>query len=240
MPTEALVSRRKFVLGTSAFALGLITDVSYSQNKKSRVNEDYRDFDSGTLPDLRPFGTQPAKSDEVAKADALLLAAPRQKLPLDVMKYLEALPDENVDNEAYNGGWRVRWNPLIVRFFTETKTTPAGDTTAWCAASLNWVLARCGLHRTESASSGSFRASEGLTDNPHAGDIVVFVSKDPDEARVGHGHVGLFLEQNASEILVLGGNQKNKFGHHAVCRKWIPKKGNVLVFHSYHSIGAYR
>src|SRR5580700_9610885 len=102
MPSEALVSRRKFVLGTSAFALGLITDVSYSQNKKGRVNEDYRDFDSGTLPDLRAFGTQPAKSDEVAKADALLLAAPRQKMPRDVMKYLEALPDENVDNEAYN------------------------------------------------------------------------------------------------------------------------------------------
>jgi len=150
------------------------------------------------------------------------------------------LPDKNVDNEAYNGGWRVRWNPVVVRFFTETKTTPAGDTTAWCAASLNWALARSGLHGTESASSGSFRASKGLTDNPHPGDIVVFASTDPDEARVGHGHVGLFLEQNASAIFLLGGNQKNDFGHHAVCRKWILKKGNTLVFHSFHSIGVYQ
>jgi len=87
MSTTPLVSRRRFVLGTSAFALGLVANVALSQNSNSRFNEDYRDFASGSLPDFRPFGTEPAKSDEVSKADALLLAAPEKKSPLGVMKY---------------------------------------------------------------------------------------------------------------------------------------------------------
>lgn len=233
-------SRRQFVLGTSSIALELVANTLQSQDQRVHFRENYQDFDSGTLPNIRPFGTDPAKSDEVAKADALLLKCPEKSSPLDVMKYFEGLPDKNIDNEAYNGGWQVRWNPLIVRFFTLTKTTPAGDTTAWCAASLNWALGRSGFHGTGSASSGSFRAAKGVTDDPRPGDIVVFARTDADEARVGFGHVGLFLEQKQSSILVLGGNQKNMSGHHAVCRKWILKKGDFLSFHSFHSVDSFR
>src|ERR1700746_1546400 len=73
----------------------------------------YKDFYSSQLPDLRPLGTQPAKGDEVAKADVLLLASPKDKSPIGVMRYLESLTETNVDGERYNGGWRVRWNPLF-------------------------------------------------------------------------------------------------------------------------------
>jgi len=40
-------------------------------------------------------------------------------------------------------------------------------------------------------------------------------------------------------VLVLGGNQKNPFGHHAVCRKWIDKRGPDLKLHSFHHIDAF-
>src|ERR1700739_1016009 len=126
MPDRVWLSRRNFIVGTSGVAMEFLATAMWAQSDKYQIQEDYRDFDSGTLPDLRPFGTQPAKSDEVAKADALLLGSPEKKSPIDVMRYFEGLPDKNAENEAYNGGWRVRWNPLIVRFFTETKTTPAG------------------------------------------------------------------------------------------------------------------
>jgi hypothetical protein len=70
------------------------------------------------------------------------------------------------------------------------------------------------------------------------GDIVVFKSSNPEEARAGHGHVGLFLEQDADSVLVLGGNQVNKYGHHKMCEQRIKKDGS-LIFHSFHSVKAF-
>lgn len=234
------IHRREFLLGSTAFGAGLFWSAQQSWGKAEAPAEDYKDFQTSDIPDLRPLGTDPAKSDEVAKADKLLLASPAGKQPLDVMLYLESLPDRNIDGEAYNGGWRKRWNPLIVRFFGETKTKPSGDITAWCAASLNWTLKWCSYHGTQSASSSSFREAPGSTNTPQQGDIVVFASTDPDQARIGHGHVGLFLKQSNDAILVLGGNQKTPQGHHAVCRKWIKKKGCILTFHSFHSVSAFK
>jgi uncharacterized protein (TIGR02594 family) len=233
------IDRREFLFGSSTLGMLFLLNRARQRPNSSEINDNYKDFEGSDIPNLRPFGTHPATPDEVEAADRLLSASPANKSPIDVMKYLEALPDRNVDHETYNGGWRYRWNPLIVRLFSETKTKPAGDTTAWCAAALNWTLARSGYRSSGSASSSSFRASQGLTDKPQVGDIVVFQRTDPEEARVGHGHVGLFLAQHPAEILVLGGNQKNEYGHHAVCRRWIQKKGKVLIFHSFHSIKAF-
>jgi uncharacterized protein (TIGR02594 family) len=204
------------------------------------VREDYRDFFSGDLPDLQLLGTKPALRDEIQLADKLLANAPADSSAFEVFTYLEGLRETNRDREAYNGGWRERWNPLIVRLFEQTKTKPSGDVTPWCAASLNWVLARSGLKTTNSASSGSFRASPGSTDSPQRGDVVVFASANPGEAKVGRGHVGLFVERSDSQIMVLGGNQKTDSGHHAVCRKLFRSKGKTLELHSFHAIDAFR
>jgi uncharacterized protein (TIGR02594 family) len=201
-------------------------------------DEDYQDFFSPDLPDLVSQGTDPALAPEIKKAGELLSGAPSSGAPLDVMLYLERLTDRNADDELYNAGWRTRWNPVIVTFFTATHTRPSGDITPWCAASVNWCLGRCGFVGTGSAMSGRFRDAPGLTDSPRPGDIAVFSDADETNARLGHGHVTLFLEETNDRVFVVGGNQKNSFGHHGVCRKWIPKRGAALTFHSYHSVAA--
>lgn len=220
--------------------------------------EAYRDF-AGALPtepeaDVPPGlgtgrparrriivgGTRKPSDVEAAEADRIVAHAPTTT-PLDVMLYLEALKTLNRDKEAYNAGWKRRWNPIIVGFFRETGTTPSGDTTAWCAASLNWTLARCGYAGgTGSASSGSFRGVRGRTRHPRPGDIVVFGATDPAAFARGQGHVGLFLAETPDEVLVLGGNQKNAYGHQAVCRKWLAKRDDERRLQSYHAVRALR
>jgi uncharacterized protein (TIGR02594 family) len=233
------ISRRQFVFGGSLLPLPRLIG-TISPLVLFRPSSSYRDFESSDIPDLRPLGTEPAKADEIAMADKLLLASPYKASPIDVMHYLESLKDRNSEGELYNGGWQRRWNPLIVRFFSETRTKPAGDTTAWCAATLNWVLSWCKYRGTQNASSGSFRNASSIIGVPHLGDIVVFARTDPDEARVGHGHVGLFLEHTQDAVHVLGGNQQNAYGHHSICRRWIKKRGKLLTFHSFHAIAAFK
>jgi hypothetical protein len=50
----------------------------------------------------------------------------------------------------------------------------------------------------------------------------------------------LFVAQRHDAVLVLGGNQTNRFGHHSVCRKWLAKDGEELKLHSFHAIGAFK
>ena len=185
-------------------------------------------------------GTREPTSGEATVAGRILEHAPATT-PLDIMLYFERLKIVNRDLEAYNAGWRERWNPVIVAFFRETETVPSGDTTPWCAASLNWALARCGYRGgTGSASSGSFRDVPGKTRHPVPGDIAVFGATDPKSYKAGMGHVCLFLAQTRDHVLVLGGNQKNVFGHQAICRKWLAKRDDVRQLHSFHAIRALR
>jgi uncharacterized protein (TIGR02594 family) len=207
-------------------------------------DNDEVDFQAEDLPDLdailrqpENFGVQPAGKEEIEKADALLAAAPANKTPLEVMQYLAGLTDKNANGEFYNAGWKTRWNPAIVRFFSATNFgKPAGDTTAWCAASLNWCLKKSGfLHGTNSAASASFRNAPGKTSDPKPGDVAVFRnSRDS-----SHGHVALFLDETDDRVQVIGGNQTDKQGHHAVCVKWIAKD-DFLILHSYHSMDAFK
>jgi uncharacterized protein (TIGR02594 family) len=243
---------------TATAALGIFTEVPLLAQRETWVeSQNYDDYASNDIPDLGSLGTDPyldqalnlrsirtypALPDEVSKGDSLLLSSPKNGSPLDVMKYLESLQEINIEGEPYNAGWRTRWNPVIVRFFQEgdTKLNPAGDRTPWCAACVNWTLWRSGLHGTGSASSSSFRTAPGLTRSPVAGDIAVFKSTDPAEAAAGHGHVGLFLSETPTHILVLGGNQIKLKSHHAVSMMQIAKKGNNLTLHSYHAITAFK
>jgi uncharacterized protein (TIGR02594 family) len=233
--TSGSIDRRAITLG----GLSILTLPSVSvpaAARASRPVDDYRDFESAKLPPPLVGGTQVPLVDETDIAGMILSASPKTS-PLVVMRYFERLKKRNRDGEAYNGGWRTRWNPVIVAFFRETATTPQGDSTSWCAASLNWALARAGYQGgTGSASSGSFREAPGRTNRPRPGDIVVFGRTDPQAFQAGQGHVGLFLAQCHDAVLVLGGNQANRFGHHTFCRKWLAKKGTDLKLHSFHAI----
>lgn len=129
-------------------------------------------------------------------------------------------------------------NPLIVTFFNSTHTEPSGDTTAWCAASLNWCLNQKGYAGSGSASSGSFRTAPGKTDNPQVGDIAVFREGDLKKAKQCYGHVGFYVGQDSETVTVCGGNQVNdQKRHHAISLQRVPKNG-YLVLHSFHRLDA--
>jgi hypothetical protein len=135
--------------------------------------------------------------------------------------------------------WPVRANPLISHFFSATLTKPQGDTTAWCAAFMNWCLLRSHANAsdevgaspgyysvsgkkfsdenltkfsTNSASSGSFRCWDPIS-SPRRGNIVVFKNAGTDSltpACQGQGHVAFFLSiPRAGWVRVLGGNQSD-------------------------------
>lgn len=203
---------------------------------------DYKDYFSETVPHLRDLGTQPATEPEVAEARRLADAAPKTD-PLAMMRYFASLKDVNADGELYRGGWRTRWNPLLVLMFDATQTEPSGDLTPWCAASLNWCLARAGLRTTGSASSSSFRrfpSGAKPADPPQPGDVVVFKSANPVLAKAGRGHVGLFVSQTETCVEVAGGNQINMLGHHEFSTKPILKQGRALVLEGIYPLAAYK
>ena len=235
------IDRRAFALG----ALAVLALMSRPALAAARLREHYQDFDVTAL--FNPYfplvgGSGPALSEEQKTADRILRHA-HGCTPLQVMHYFETLRIVNSDGEAYNGGWRDRANPIILAFLNsvQTKTWPLGDRTSWCAASLNWILKRAGYQGgTDSPLSGSFRDKPGLTTRPCPGDIVVFRDTDKTLSDQGFGHVCLYLHQRKDAVFVLGGNQKNGFGHQAVCRKWVLKQDENLTLHSFHSIEAFR
>lgn len=188
------------------------------------------DYASDVVPTFDSLKT--FRTGERQKAQAILNAAPRST-PVAVMRYFRDLRATNDLGEAYNAGWHGRWNPVLLAFFDAVDTKPVGDNTAWCAAFLNWSLARCQYKGgTRSSNSGTFRNVRGTTSRPASGDVVVF--KQPEDCR---GHVGLYVRKTGSEILVLGGNQEFQ-GHHSVNEKIVPAQGSPLKFHSYHQISA--
>ncbi|WP_436115578.1 CHAP domain-containing protein [Phyllobacterium sp. LjRoot231] len=189
------------------------------------------DYVSDVVPTFDSLST--LRKGERQKAKAILNGAPTSS-PAAVMGYFRDLRAKNDLGEAYNAGWYGRWNPVLLAFFDATDTKPTQDNTPWCAAFLNWSLARCRYKGgTRSSSSGTFRNVGGVTTRPSRGDVVVF--KQPGTSC--QGHVGLYVRITSSEILVLGGNQEFE-GHHSVNEKVVPAPGSPLRFHSYHRISA--
>jgi uncharacterized protein (TIGR02594 family) len=227
-----MTNRRQFLTRISIAGIGIgVAPIAAWTQPRSQVGSDYS---SAFLPALRPLGTNPPNDSEVSKGDQLILSSPKGSLPIEIMRYFADCTETNVQGEAFNAGWRDRWNPVIVRFFECGALTPSGDETAWCAACLNWVLGRSGFIGTCSSSSSSFRCAGKETQNPAVGDIAVFRHKDEKLARAGRGHVGLFISQSKTSITILGGNQR-KAGHHAICMQDIDTR-LPLVFHSFRSM----
>ncbi|MGJ4899697.1 CHAP domain-containing protein [Bradyrhizobium oligotrophicum] len=162
------------------------------------------------------------------QAQDQLDAAAKQKVPYRIAKYfVTSLPAQ----------FQTAWpepdkahptvaNPLIVLFFLSTGLKPAGDTTPWCSAFLNWCLqhASPSFDGTKDAGSQSFiqnnwgeevwhRGDIWPPKNAGRGDVAVFTEKsDP-----AHGHVAFFdgpTPGQPDHIDVLGGNQFNKAGLH--------------------------
>lgn len=177
--------------------------------------------------------------EEVDTAYGILLKSPFGVPPIEVARYFLAIGEGEYGAKLrpFAREWPVRANPVIFHFFSATQTSPEGDTTAWCAAFLNWCLLRARAtkaeqigkspgsfsrggelfdidslrhHSTNSASSGSFRCWDS-TSQPVHGDIVVFADKGThsfSSSCRGTGHVAFFLDiPSAGKVRVLGGNQ---------------------------------
>lgn len=89
------------------------------------------------------------------------------------------------------------------------------DETPWCAAFVCAMLERAGQASPKTLSARDFLRWGKKLDKPKPGAIVVFSRGDP---RGWQGHVAFFLEEDATRIRVLGGNQAN-----AVSAVWYPK-----------------
>lgn len=160
----------------------------------------------------------------------ILKKAPYDCRPIEVAKYFHALGRGKTkfgeEGRPYARGWPHYYNPVIVEFFTVTNLKPSGDETSWCAAFLNYCIARAAskdgrvgpkerLKGTGSASSGSFRCfGEEVPDGRIAkeGDIAVWaLDGTVNKCRPGMGHVGFVVGNPTGDAdrphLILGGNQ---------------------------------
>jgi uncharacterized protein (TIGR02594 family) len=236
-----MIDRRTALKVAVAGVTLLFLSPGLAQNQTEEVN--YDDIDTPFLPTYRLFGTQPARGPEEDQAREILEKAPINEPLLNTARYFEQINLKNKEGHAYNAQWPKRWNPVIVGFYQSTNVKESyiyqkGDTIPWCAAFLNWCLHRSGYTHTNSALSGSFRLGQGLgvaTTNPKPGDIIVFKKADTQEAKVGFGHVGIFVEKAPGGFIVLGGNQKDGKRYSSVNSTFFPEEDERLIFDSIRS-----
>lgn len=248
------MNRREFFLGAATSVSALRAVTAFGQASDDNV------ILVGTLPPLPPdlasnashppaayeetelVGTAAPSTSEVDTAYQILVDSPFSTSPIEVAQYFLAVGAGAYGSELrqFAREWPVRANPLIFHFFSATQTKPEGDTTAWCAAFLNWCLLRARARSanqigtapgyfsksgepfsdddiknrsTNHASSGSFRCW-GVANPVKRGDIVVFANPGTgDLTRVcrGQGHVAFFLGvPRDGWVRVLGGNQTSR------------------------------
>lgn len=198
-------------------------------------------LNQGVLTGYTPMGTRAATGAEESLAKEVLKGVPTNFTPIDVALYFHDVGQGKYgeDRKPYITAWPVRWNPVIVEFFKATQLQPSGDTTAWCAAFMNYCLMKAvegktmpsgASQRTKSAAALSFKNWGKETQTPTPGDIVVFKNvRSP-----GKGHVGFFLADQGNKVLVLGGNQyEGSPTRHTINRKALLKDGPILKLHSY-------
>ena len=197
------------------------------------LNNDPLPGDSSGGADV--YGVHAPLDDEVRLAKQVLDGAPTNCTPLEVASYYWAVGEGHYGEELwpYVAAWPVRWNPVIVEFFKSTHTPPSGDTTAWCAAFINYCLIRGATGRTfpspptkptKSAGARSFEHWGQTATPPQPGDLVVFQN-----LKSGGGHVAFFLADQGDHVLVLGGNQLNGDPpRHSINKKSYTKNGTVL------------
>jgi uncharacterized protein (TIGR02594 family) len=225
------ISRRGIIVGAaslpflpaSALAQG-IDDGTVIDGKVPPLPDDLAGLDTAPAfrwaGDTSAVGAASAKSEEIAVGKKVLAGAKSGQRPVDVANYFYKLGQSSDPMRSYVREWPERANPVIVEFFRATSTTPTGDITPWCAAFINWCIARGNSKNeqeaftddvlaltTRSAASGSFRCWKE-TRSPKEGDLAVFAQKGT-EGKVcsGQGHVAFYLGQDGNTIKILGGNQ---------------------------------
>jgi uncharacterized protein (TIGR02594 family) len=152
------------------------------------------------LPDPTPAPAQTPTSGTTPPG----LAAAGVRRPIDV-----ARDEMKLDVQEIPGSQN---NPRIVMYHATTAGGAAPDEVAWCSSFVNYCVEQTGLRGTDSKVARSWHDQHwgrDVTANPVEGDIVVFSRHSPTQ---DGGHVAFFLDQDETDIRVLGGNQNNRIG----------------------------
>jgi uncharacterized protein (TIGR02594 family) len=229
MHTRRSVSGLALALAASGLPLSralAIPDLA-GPPKPLNLERDVPTIDEALAAEISNSGTMTPYQEEVVIGKKVLAGAPasqsgRPVTPLAVAQYFLDVGAGRVDPDwaGYVQEWPVRANPVILGFFDQTSyRRPAGDTTPWCAAFVNWCMhraydGRAGsdvLAGTRSAASQSFLRWPGSvrTDDPKPGDLCVFTNTgDP-----AHGHVAFLVGRSGNSLFILGGNQRYQSGY---------------------------
>lgn len=102
----------------------------------------------------------------------------------------------------------VGMNPFIAGLYRELGLTPAQDDQyPWCAVYMSALMHRCGIKPPARVRAARSFLAWGEPTEPHVGAVVVLRRGDPTDHV--HGHVGLFVKEDATRVWLLGGNQHN-------------------------------
>ena len=99
-------------------------------------------------------------------------------------------------------------NARILTYFTQAGFKQVkDDETAWCAAFINFCLDKAGANGSGSLMARSFLKYGKESPKPKIGDLVVLWRGTKDGT---FGHVGFFVNETATTVYILGGNQSNE------------------------------
>jgi uncharacterized protein (TIGR02594 family) len=97
-------------------------------------------------------------------------------------------------------------NPEVMKYFEATSYRPTTEE-AWCSAFVNWCMLKVGIKGTYSASARSWMQWGKVIDKPVNGCVCIFWRGNPNYLT---GHVGFYVGESETEIMVLGGNENNQ------------------------------
>jgi uncharacterized protein (TIGR02594 family) len=105
--------------------------------------------------------------------------------------------------------WAKGSNPRVNAYFDDVGHPALHDDTAWCAAFVGAMLARAGLPHTGKLTARSYLdwGRPVAVEDAREGDLVIFWRGSPDGWQ---GHVGFFVRFEGTQIIVVGGNQRNQ------------------------------
>jgi uncharacterized protein (TIGR02594 family) len=105
--------------------------------------------------------------------------------------------------------WAKGSNPRVNAYFDDVGHPALHDDTAWCAAFVGAMLARAGLPHTGKLTARSYLdwGRPVADEDAREGDLVIFWRGSPDGWQ---GHVGFFVRFEGTQIIVVGGNQRNQ------------------------------
>lgn len=110
-------------------------------------------------------------------------------------------------------------NERIIEYHSKTTLRATEDEIPWCSSFVCWCLEKAAISHTRSARARSYLTwgREILPTDAQIGDIVVLSRNVQNDAEAGHVGFVHFIDQH--QLLVLGGNQKNKVGVNFYNRK---------------------